>query len=196
MVFGVILWHIVRINSDQQSNAWQNQSKSERYLTEGPVVWRFRGRRVNSWWLQFGVLSDSGFYSHIEAFAHALQLDENYFDNHGYTSSPHIPNSPSLPHGPRIRKVSALSDFAPVNLKVTRYRRFFSTVNYWSKGTTRHKKRLKHDKRNDCLFVLLRWPLLVGLICSQLAFTTDLFRSVSSSFLSWQNSVYTCSFGN
>jgi hypothetical protein len=59
------------------------------------------------------------------AFAHALQLDENYFDSHGHASSPHPPGSPVLPHGPRIRKVSALSDFAPVNLTVTRYLRCY-----------------------------------------------------------------------
>lgn len=60
------------------------------------------------------------------AFAHALKLDENYFDSHGYPSTPHSPGSPIVQHGPRIRKVSALSDFAPVNLKVTRYLRFYN----------------------------------------------------------------------
>lgn len=59
-------------------------------------------------------------YSHIEAFAHALQLDESYFDTHGDTSSPHTPGSPVSTAGTRIRKVAALSDFAPVNLKVTK----------------------------------------------------------------------------
>lgn len=58
----------------------------------------------------------------MAAFAHALQLDENYFDNHGCASSP---GSPTVQHGPRIRKVSALSDFAPVHLKVTRYLLFY-----------------------------------------------------------------------
>ena len=60
------------------------------------------------------------------AFAHALELDEDYFGSHGYASTPHSPGSPTVQHGPRIRKVSALSDFAPVNLKVTRYFRFCS----------------------------------------------------------------------
>ncbi|PPQ98554.1 hypothetical protein CVT24_004045 [Panaeolus cyanescens] len=79
-------------------------------------------------------------YRHIEAFAHALQLDESYFDHHVDPSSPIIPGTPN--HA-RIRKISALSDFAPINLKVKR-----------------RKKRSKHDKRNDYLFLLLRWPLL------------------------------------
>ncbi|KAF9534295.1 patatin-like phospholipase domain-containing protein [Crepidotus variabilis] len=82
--------------------------------------------------------------SHIQAFAHALRLDEAFFDNHaGYASSPPVPGTPGSSHSNRIRKVSALSDFAPVNVKVTR-----------------RKRRLKHDKRNDYLFILLRWPLL------------------------------------
>ena len=60
-------------------------------------------------------------YSHIKAFAHALQLDAAYFDTHGDASSPRTPGSPALSSGgTRIRKVSALSDFAPVNLKVTK----------------------------------------------------------------------------
>ncbi|KAF8974528.1 acyl transferase/acyl hydrolase/lysophospholipase [Flammula alnicola] len=84
--------------------------------------------------------------SHIEAFAHALQLDESYFDNHGDTSSPQIPGTPvySHPSHSRIRKVSALSDFAPVNLKVKR----------------RSRKKKQPDKRSDYLFLILRWPLL------------------------------------
>jgi len=67
-----------------------------------------------------GFQGSSHLCSHMVAFAHALQLDENYFDSQGYTSSPYPPGSPTMQHGPRIRKVSALSDFAPVNLKVTR----------------------------------------------------------------------------
>jgi len=58
--------------------------------------------------------------SHIAAFAHALQEDEAYFDHLGQES----PNAPATPvasgHGSRIRKVSALSDFAPINLRVAR----------------------------------------------------------------------------
>jgi hypothetical protein len=83
--------------------------------------------------------------SHIEAFVHALKLDESYFDHQGDASSPQIPGTPVSGHT-RIRKVSALSDFAPVNLKVKR-----------------RSRKKKHDKRNDYLFLLLRWPLLVCL---------------------------------
>jgi len=65
--------------------------------------------------------TNNGIRSHIEAFAHALNLDEAYFDHHGNTSSsPQIPGTP-VSNFPRIRKVSALSDFAPINLKVKRY---------------------------------------------------------------------------
>ena len=47
---------------------------------------------------------------------------------------------------PRIRKVSALSDFAPVNVRVKKRKR-----------GTKH-----HEKRTDWLFMLVRWPLLVS----------------------------------
>lgn len=53
--------------------------------------------------------------SHIDAFKAALQLDEH--DHFGAASNPGTP----VPQSPRIRKVSALSDFAPINLKVKRY---------------------------------------------------------------------------
>lgn len=58
----------------------------------------------------------------MRAFAHALQLDESYFDQHGDASSPQIPGTPVQNHAShtRIRKVSALSDFAPINLKIKR----------------------------------------------------------------------------
>lgn len=59
----------------------------------------------------------------MEAFAHALELDESYFDNQGDAASPQAPGTPvySHPNHPRIRKISALSDFAPINLKVKRF---------------------------------------------------------------------------
>ncbi|RDB22700.1 hypothetical protein Hypma_010146 [Hypsizygus marmoreus] len=84
--------------------------------------------------------------SHIRAFADALEADEQLFDQQD-ASSPNIPSTPvpSTSHT-RIRKVSALSDFAPVNLKVKRRRK-------------RDKDR-PHDKRKDWLFLLLRWPIL------------------------------------
>lgn len=41
---------------------------------------------------------------------------------------------------------------------------------------TRHKKKLRHDKRNDYLFVFLRWPLLVGSFYHQLILMSDLLQ--------------------
>ncbi|KAF9453064.1 patatin-domain-containing protein [Macrolepiota fuliginosa MF-IS2] len=82
--------------------------------------------------------------SHLEAFAHALQLDEQYFDHHTEVSSPTTPGSPAVATPSRIRKVSALSDFAPINLKVQ----------------SRRKRKDKH-RRHDWWFLLLRWPLLI-----------------------------------
>jgi hypothetical protein len=59
----------------------------------------------------------------MEAFAHALELDESYFDYQGDAASPQVPGTPlySHPNHLRIRKISALSDFAPINLKVKRF---------------------------------------------------------------------------
>jgi hypothetical protein len=54
---------------------------------------------------------------HIEAFANALQAEDIHEDNGELGRA--SPNSPIL--SPRVRKVSALSDFAPVNLKVRRH---------------------------------------------------------------------------
>ncbi|KAG6916105.1 hypothetical protein DXG01_008432 [Tephrocybe rancida] len=78
---------------------------------------------------------------------HALGADEITLDIND-ASSPNIPGTPvSLvppPLTPRVQKVSALSDFAPVNMRVKR----------------RRKKDKSQDKRSDWLFLLLRWPLL------------------------------------
>ncbi|PFH52754.1 hypothetical protein AMATHDRAFT_139236 [Amanita thiersii Skay4041] len=82
-------------------------------------------------------------YSHIQAFSEALQADYLNYDNIGDTS-PHLALGFPTPTSSRIRKVSALSDFAPVNLKVKR----------------RRKRGKDHEKRKDWLFLLLRWPLL------------------------------------
>ncbi|KAG6836520.1 hypothetical protein H0H93_007197 [Arthromyces matolae] len=82
---------------------------------------------------------------HIQAFANALIGDEFYYDNQD-VPSPTLPGTPATATSSqtRIHKVSALSDFAPVNIKVKR----------------RRKKERSHDKRSDWLFSLLRWPLL------------------------------------
>ncbi|KAL5530026.1 hypothetical protein ACEPAF_6283 [Sanghuangporus sanghuang] len=109
--------------------------------------------------------------SHMEAFAHALNAE--YFVDTDLLDTPHhSPSALSLASGqqhqqhnsnsflsqqgyanggrtPRIRKVSALSDFAPVNLRVRKRR----------KGT-KHQHHV-HERRQEWLFVLVRWPLLI-----------------------------------
>lgn len=101
----------------------------------------------------------------MRAFAHALQLDESYFDQHGDASSPQIPGTPVQGHTnhTRIRKISALSDFAPINLKIKRFVNtqasgLFSALTH---DTSRGRKKKHQDRRSDYLFLLLRWPLLV-----------------------------------
>ncbi|KAF8640110.1 hypothetical protein AX17_001346 [Amanita inopinata Kibby_2008] len=78
--------------------------------------------------------------SHIQAFADALQADHLNYDFHGDASPLLASGIPS----PRIQKVAAMSDFAPVNLKVKRRRRYEKV----------------QEKRKDWLFLVLRWPLL------------------------------------
>lgn len=76
---------------------------------------------------------------HMRAFEEALHAD---------VISPSQPGSPTVSQSigtTRIRKVSAMSDFAPVNIKVKKRK----------KGTgVSHKKQ-------EWLFILLRWPLLL-----------------------------------
>jgi len=84
--------------------------------------------------------------AHIHAFADALKADD-YSGLQDLDLSPQSPQ-PGGTHTPsRVRKVSALSDFAPVNIKVHRRKRLSRNV----------------DKRQELLFILVRWPLL-GLI--------------------------------
>lgn len=56
---------------------------------------------------------------HMQAFTDALKAEElpNLSDL-PEGSSPASPTSTLAPPGQRVRKISALSDFAPVNLKV------------------------------------------------------------------------------
>ncbi|KAF7965985.1 hypothetical protein HWV62_40557 [Athelia sp. TMB] len=84
--------------------------------------------------------------SHIQAFAKALQAEDIADD-----ASELISLSPitSAPQSPRVRKVSALSDFAPVNQRVRKRRK---------------REKLPDGKRQDWLFVLLRWPLLLFIL--------------------------------
>lgn len=119
--------------------------------------------------------------SHIEAFAHALTAE--YFVDNDYLDSPRrSPSTLSIASGqhyqanspiqdsrflqaqangsrtPRIRKVSALSDFAPVNLRVRK----------------RRKGPKHHERRQEWLFVLVRWPLLVCTILLGSSYTVNL----------------------
>ncbi|KAF9457013.1 acyl transferase/acyl hydrolase/lysophospholipase [Collybia nuda] len=103
--------------------------------------------------------------THIQAFSDALGADEPLNDHQDYTSSPNIPGTPVSPIS-RVRKVSALSDFAPINLRVKRRRR----------------KDKSHEKRNDWLFLLLRWPLLVRYTVAS-GFKIELRSSKSFIFL-------------
>ncbi|KAI0053533.1 patatin-domain-containing protein [Auriscalpium vulgare] len=85
---------------------------------------------------------------HIQAFEEALHTDENavvaeYATSPGLSSRPSTPGPSGQYSSTRIRKVSALSDFAPVNMKVKRRK----------KGSTA-------EKRQEWLYLLVRWPLL------------------------------------
>ncbi|KAJ7771403.1 patatin-domain-containing protein [Mycena maculata] len=87
--------------------------------------------------------------SHIRAFAEALDSDadrDNFRPPDASNASG--PPSPVVQPSSRVRKVSALSDFAPVNLKVKRRKR---NKSYESRGK---------GPRHDWTFVLFRWPLL------------------------------------
>ncbi|VDB98737.1 unnamed protein product [Peniophora sp. CBMAI 1063] len=90
---------------------------------------------------------------HIQAFAAALAADENTLLPDLPSPSPHA-SRPSTPAtsgfvggSTRIRKVSALSDFAPVNSKVKR----------------RRKGHHVHKHQSEWLFILFRWPLLLSI---------------------------------
>lgn len=63
------------------------------------------------------IVVDQYLCRHIEAFANALQAEDVHEDNDD--TGQMSPNTPTL--SPRVRKVSALSDFAPVNMKVKRH---------------------------------------------------------------------------
>jgi hypothetical protein len=72
---------------------------------------------------------------HINAFQDALNTTDITQAASDHTSVPPT----------RVRKVSALSDFAPISLRVRK----------------RKKRERYTDKHRDWLFLLLRWPLLV-----------------------------------
>lgn len=61
-------------------------------------------------------------HRHMKAFEEALMADDRSIVDYA-ASSPSMPGSPIVPQPAgtaRIRKVSAMSDFAPVNIKVKR----------------------------------------------------------------------------
>ncbi|EPQ59500.1 patatin-domain-containing protein [Gloeophyllum trabeum ATCC 11539] len=82
----------------------------------------------------------------MQTFAEALNSDDIVTDANDPPTPTSHPGGAPTPHGERVRKVSALSDFAPVNVKV-------------------HKRRRKEsgapDRRQDLLFIIVRWPLLI-----------------------------------
>ncbi|KAI0774283.1 acyl transferase/acyl hydrolase/lysophospholipase [Fomes fomentarius] len=86
---------------------------------------------------------------HMEQFCESLKADDTTLLSDLNTEAPNSPvvGPQQLPFGQRVRKVSALSDFAPVNLKVKKRRR---------------PPRPAH-MGHEWLYLTLRWPLL-GLI--------------------------------
>ncbi|KAA1466398.1 patatin-domain-containing protein [Dentipellis sp. KUC8613] len=88
---------------------------------------------------------------HMRAFEDALGADDNALipddlASPGFISRPGTPASSH--HGSaRIRKVSALSDFAPVNVRVKRRRKGDHTA----------------ERRQDWLYLIVRWPLLFSI---------------------------------
>lgn len=86
------------------------RSLSKKRKVVGPHARKVRADRYNT---------SITYYSHFQAFAEALQYDESVHEQQGDAT---VPGSPIIPISttPRIRKVAALSDFAPVNLRVRR----------------------------------------------------------------------------
>ena len=94
---------------------------------------------------------------HMEAFAEAIAADD-LLDNDSLETldSPVLAPRPGPSRTPsihsqlgRIRKVSAVSDFAPVHVKVKKRRK--PSLSSTTLG-----------KRQEWLFLLVRWPLLVS----------------------------------
>lgn len=166
--FSVITWHVVGEHVSQYASSKQWKTWGTRPWSQDAAHPRLCQRIVChtfAWhWVH---LIEHACCRHMEAFCHALQLDESYFDHQGDAASPQIPGTP-VSSSSRIRKVSALSDFAPVNLKVKRYVYSRASLSYRTfmplfVSVYRRKKRSREDKRSDYLFLLLRWPLLVCL---------------------------------
>lgn len=88
--------------------------------------------------------------AHMQAFEQALNTDENA----GLSDELPSPQAPASPQvgvygagSQRVRKVSALSDFAPVNQKVRKHRKKSANAKVNTKG-------------QEWMYLILRWPLL------------------------------------
>jgi hypothetical protein len=99
----------------------------------------------------------------MKAFEEALGPEENLTELEEGTT----PTAGDHGHNPhRVRKVSALSDFAPINQRVTRY--VINPGIYKSLFQThlaifrRRKRSPRQDRRTEWTYVLIRWPLLVS----------------------------------
>jgi len=73
---------------------------------------------MNRWSFSFTLNAPLTLRRHIKAFVNALHSDD--LDGLSEVSPGTVPSSPAILQSPRVRKVSALSDFAPINLKVKR----------------------------------------------------------------------------
>jgi hypothetical protein len=102
--------------------------------------------------------------AHIEAFARALTAEE-YDDVPGLSSPSDSASTLTRPHR-RIRKISAMSDFAPIHQKVQKYvltSSFYNNLPKLTRTVYRRRKGGKSvTKRYDWLYHAVRWPLLVS----------------------------------
>ena len=97
---------------------------------------------------------------HMETYARFLSMTDSEINE---MVSPAVrPESPLL-EPRRVRRVSALSDFAPVNLKVRRYVVSQTCGRGLIVGSfSRRKRGERNDGRSqELLYLLVRWPLLV-----------------------------------
>ncbi|KZT05528.1 patatin-domain-containing protein [Laetiporus sulphureus 93-53] len=79
--------------------------------------------------------------SHMQAFAEALRTEDYDLNDQPSADSVSVRSGATTP---RVRKISALSDFAPVNVKVSRRRR----------------SKKPPPRRQEWLYLIVRWPLL------------------------------------
>lgn len=107
--YDYVIYHPWLRASNTPSNRWNQQARLTSSISTTSTTRELAAVSVYSF---------AEFTSHIDAFTAALQLDEH--DHLGMASPGAYPGTP-IPQSPRIRKVSALSDFAPINLKVKRY---------------------------------------------------------------------------